>query len=292
MNSEQAKNSININEYLINIGIKPVSQNRNHLRYLSPFRKERTASFDVDHIKNTFIDWGTGQTGTIIDLVMILSNTDVSGALEILSKYRPEEPLKDIFSFSPANKTIEKEQPKNLKILTVSPVRKLFLLEYLENRQISRKTTRFYLHQITYTIGSSKPWQALGFKNDRNGYELRNKYFKGCTSKYFTTIQGRFNDQLNIFEGFMDFLSAIELGKINVPKFDCLILNSVALKEKTIELVSKYQRLNLFLDNDRAGAQTAKYFKSIHTNIIDYSNIYYPEQKDLNDFLIQVKSKK
>jgi len=286
MNCNQAK-QIKIESFLSSRGINPDKsfQNSESLFYKSPFRDEKTPSFKVYTTNNVWYDHGSGEGGNILDLVMLMENCDLKQALEYLAAQNFEP-----FLFSPAKETPEKEQPQNLKIIDESMVRALFLLKYLEERQISRKIARLYLHQITYTIGSSQPWKSLGFKNDRNGYELRNKYFKGCTSKYFTTIPGSQNNQLNIFEGFMDFLSAMELSKTDIPKFDCLVLNSVAMKEKAFYLVCKYERINLFLDNDKAGEQAVKYFRSIHDNVVDFSKIYYPGQKDLNDFLIMVKN--
>ncbi len=48
----------------------------------------------------------------------------------------------------------------------------------------------------------------MGFKNNFGGFELRNKYFKGSSSpKEITLISNNSPDRLNVFEGFMDFLS-------------------------------------------------------------------------------------
>jgi DNA primase len=286
MNCNQAK-QIKIESFLSQRGINPVkiAHNNESLFYKSPFRDEKTPSFKVNTVDNVWYDHGAGEGGKILDLVMIMENCDLKQALEYLAaqNFTP-------FLFSQAKEPTEKEQPKNLKILSVTPVRAKVLLEYLEKRKISRKTAHLYLHQVTYTFGKYE-YKSLGFKNDRDGYELRNSFFKNCTSKYFTTINGTHNDQLNIFEGFMDFLSAIELGGTETPKFDCLILNSVSMKEKTFDLIGKYDKINLFLDNDKAGEQAAKYFRSIHDNVVDYSKEYYPNQKDLNDYLIMVKNK-
>ncbi len=50
-------------------------------------------------------------------------------------------------------------------------------------------------------------------------------------------------DECLVFEGFMDFLSAVTLGVTG--NADCLVLNSVANVEKAAELLDGYGRIGL-----------------------------------------------
>jgi hypothetical protein len=50
---------------------------------------------------------------------------------------------------------------------------------------------KYYCKEIHYHIGE-KQYKAIGFKNDKDGWELRNPYWKGGTNpKTITTIEGR-----------------------------------------------------------------------------------------------------
>ena len=214
---------------------------------------------------------------------MKMENTDLSGSLELLAS-------KNIKPFLFYQQKTQPTQIRQTKIISIKQLTSPDLIKYVTARKISTHIAIKYLQEITYSIWISKnkeykTYRALGFKNDTGGYELRNKYYQGCTSKYFTTIKGERQSQINIFEGFFDFLSSIVLSSTNKLKFDVLILNSVALKEKTIEIVQKYDQLNLFLDNDNAGEEATKYFQSIHNNVRDYSKELYLIYNDLNDYL-------
>jgi len=93
--------------------------------------------------------------------------------------------------------------------------------------------------------------------------------------------------EFTIFEGFMDFLSALTYYKINKFKSDIIILNSVANKSKVAQILlsNEYKKIYLFLDNDKAGIDTKKELYNINHNCIDCSNIYKPH-KDFNDFFL------
>ena len=81
----------------------------------------------------------------------------------------------------------------------------------------------------------------------------------------------------------MDYLSLMMLG-LGYDE-DYLVLNSVALLERSFGFLDKYKRINCYLDNDGAGKRTLetlriRYGEKIH----DYSG-FYAGYKDLNEFL-------
>ena len=67
MNIEQAK-SIPIPQIMERIGVAPFRENEREIRYLSPLRQERTASFHVHRVRNVWYDFGEGKGGNSIDL--------------------------------------------------------------------------------------------------------------------------------------------------------------------------------------------------------------------------------
>ena len=287
MNCSQAK-QIKIEDFLRSINIHPDKSRRagTSLIYKAPYRNETNASLEVNTVKNIWYDHGTGTGGNILDLVMEIKQTDLKGTLEYLASKNFEP-----FSFYQQKEPAGMIQDKKIEIIRVKPIIDPALIGYIKERKISFSIASRYLKEIIYKIWNNqindyKIYWALGFKNDQSGWELRNKYFKGCTSKHYTTIPGKKNEQLNIFEGFFDFLSALELSKTHKLKFDSLILNSIALKRKTLKLISEYKKLNLFLDNDPSGIEAVSFYQKNHKIVKDFSVILYPyPYTDLNEFL-------
>ncbi|MCD8440887.1 toprim domain-containing protein, partial [Tenacibaculum finnmarkense] len=97
---------------------------------------------------------------------------------------------------------------------------------------------------------------------------------------------------INVFEGFIDFLSYLEI-KENLVFENYLILNSLSNKNKALVELKKYSKINLFLDNDLAGNKAAILLKKElnfkgDIKIVDYSTIY-KKHKDFNDYWVANK---
>ena len=132
---------------------------------------------------------------------------------------------------------------------------------------------------------------ALAFPNNAGGYELRSARFKGTHgAKGITLIESpeHPNATLSIFEGFMDMLSAVELGLLPKEGSCVLVLNSAAMRERAAEFTRErtFQDIHLYLDNDEAGKQLVVYFREQfpETHIEDRSALY-ATNKDLNEYL-------
>ncbi len=125
------------------------------------------------------------------------------------------------------------------------------------------------------------------------GYELRNPMFKGCISPKdisCVSLSGKKQDTCCVFEGFVDFLSA--LGLRTVADEDCLVLNSVSNLERSYAVLEGYSKIRCFLDRDRAGI-TALETLTIHfgNKVTDCSGLY-DGFKDLNEYLTKTKENK
>ena len=176
-----------------------------------------------------------------------------------------------------------------MELVSVKPITHPKLLQYLAERGLKKsdvlqeKSDVFsFLWEISYKI-SDKTFFALGFANDAGGWELRNPYFNGCMApKSISTIKGKDGERLQIFEGFMDFLSWRKLH----PEIDAdsIVLNSLALLPKVIPLITSYTSIECFLDNDVAGRKAFDQLKCSCPHIIDGS-VRYQAHKDLNEWL-------
>ena len=180
------------------------------------------------------------------------------------------------------------EQP-TFENVEISRLESPILLNYLADRGIPRDIAQRYCAQVDYTL-HGKRYYAIGFENKAHGYELRNPFFKGAYPPKNITHIANGNTRCNVFEGFIDFLSAERLG-YNDGK-DSVVLNSVSNLNKAIPYLQHYPLVLTYLDNDVAGrAALAKLQREFGDKVTDKSSLY-PQHKDLNDYLMSLTPKK
>lgn len=281
LNCEKARN-ISIVKTLENLGYFPKRKTEKEAWFLSPFRSETQASFKVDLSINRWYDHGEGLGGNILDLIMLLKGYSISEVLSFLSNDI------NLFFFHQQENLVSKTVT-NENVLDYSEqmqnkcLEHKALIEYLKSRSIPKEIARIYCTEIHYER-KEKKYFAIGFKNNKGGYELRNKYFKGCIHrKDITTIKNGSN-QIVVFEGFLDFLSYKTLYKTEHLNEDYIILNSTALVKKIIPNLKIYTTIYLCLDNDEAGDKSTTLIKKNLNGVID-CRITYSSYKDLNEYL-------
>ena len=275
---------ISITDYLQQQGYAPARVQGIHYWYYSPLRNERTPSFKVNTERNQWYDFGSGEHGDIIDLVCALHRCTTSEAIRLLSGAK--QVAHQEFSFGGKRKFSERK----LEILSAQPLSNPYLLRYLAARAIPLPVASAYCSEVLFQ-NMKRTYYAIGFANDALGWEIRNMYFKGCIApKAITTIK-RESDRLQIFEGFMDFLSLQTLHPSSTC--DAIVLNSLALLPRIQEKIKGYKQVKSFLDNDDAGRKSFEVLKQFYPQIIDGS-VRYRTYKDLNEWLVsksQLKEK-
>ena len=167
------------------------------------------------------------------------------------------------------------------------------LIAYLQERGINIGLAKRECRELRF-MNADKPYFAIGFPNMAGGYEVRNRYFKGCVApKDITHIrqQGGQRCMCYLFEGFMDYLSFLTIRVENNPQHprldtqDYIILNSVSNLAKAESILETYTQVGCFLDNDTAGRNTCKKLKEKFGERLLDKSMYYREYKDLNDYL-------
>ena len=280
MNYEEIKRRISIRTYLAAQGINPRWECGNRGMYLSPLRKERTASFSVSYDKNLWHDFGTGEGGSIIDLVARMEGCSEAEAARRLAAGEHgtlvpihAEPL-----------IVNELTPSRLTILSDRELTHPALLGYLTGRGIDPTIARTYCREVRYTTGG-KEYFAIGFRNDAGGWELRNPRFKGSsTPKNITTLDNG-NDTAMVFEGFIDFLSYLSLKANPSPSIDSTVLNSVTNLPKAVPFLARHRIVHAFLDNDNAGRKAlARLEESLPSSEVIDQSVFYRDHKDLNDY--------
>lgn len=267
---------ISITDYLQQQGYSPTRVQGIHFWYCSPLRNESTPSFKVNTERNQWYDFGTGEHGDIIDLVRALQHCTMNEAIELLGGVK--QVAHQEFSFGGERKISERK----LKILSAQPLSNPYLLRYLAARAIPLPVASAYCSEVLFQ-NMKRTYYAIGFANDALGWEIRNMYFKGCIAPKAVTTIKRGADRLQIFEGFMDFLSWQTLNPSSTC--DAIVLNSLALLPRIKEQIAGYREVESFLDNDDAGHKSFAVLKQMLPQIVDGA-VRYREHKDLNEWLV------
>lgn len=281
MNSKQAKR-ISIITFLEALSILPAKINSKSATYYSPFRHERNPSFKVDILKNLWFDHGERKGGNIIDLGIKLLNCSLSELLKRIENLglEPGYINKDIMQ---SNKSTTSGE---LKVLKVSPLTDINLLNYIKSRGVDLKIATTFCKQARYSVGDMV-FLSIAFQNSKGGYELQNvKGEKYCSSpKWITHIKNN-SGLVTIFEGYMDFMSLLTMEIVEFRSSDYIVLNSVNLLKEIPGILSNYQTVHLYLDTDGPGVNATKWIlnQKIDTCIFDKSDLY-KDYDDLNELL-------
>ncbi len=277
--------SIPLATFLSQLGHYPVKTQGNRLWYKSPLRQEHTASFKVQTDINCWYDFGIGKGGNIIDLAAELYHSnDLRYLMDCIARCVSVPSSHTVASFSP-----QRHSAPSFTDTEVVPLRHHVLVAYLQERGIPAQIAAEHCKQIHYSC-RGKRYYAVGFANESSGYETRNKYFKGCIAPKDISLR-RIRDgpstDVAVFEGFIDYLSALTLGIIQ--GMDAIILNSVSNVGKAIKYLRDYNTINCYLDNDNAGKSAFATISDEFGNVIDRSFLY-TWFNDLNEYLTQSKN--
>ena len=139
-------NNISIKDYLNSLGIQPVTEKGNYGMYRSPLREDNTPSFKVDYNANLWCDYGTGEGGTLIDLVMKQHGCNAYGAI-----CRLEQGNTASFSFHGKDlpeRDTKRQAASPIEIRQIQPLQNPALMRYLQERGISPGTAAPYLSLI------------------------------------------------------------------------------------------------------------------------------------------------
>lgn len=295
MNIDHAK-AIPISEILTKLDIHPKRISVDKTLYSSPLRKEKTPSFWIYPKTNSWYDYGTGQGGDLVDFVRhylkaTKEDHTTADALRWIKNMALSEMILPEVQFQ-TNVITATEPP--LSVRCEKPIEHLALIHYLTNRGVTLELGKEHLSEVTIDNNATgKSFFALGFKNEENGYELRNPFFKGSTKpKTISFIRG---DQLpakriHIFEGFMDYLSAVTRFGQDYLEGDSIVLNSVSCLPKAYPFIQNYgyQHICSWMDNDKAGNNTGRLLSEFLKTQDDIQHIrmnqIYAPYKDVNEW--------
>lgn len=284
MNAKTA-NSIPIQQYLEYRGIIPTKHFNGYLMYKSLTREEKTASMKVDTSLNLWVDFGASNSGgTLVDLVLSLNpKFSISDALNNISETIKEIDLRS-FSFQKQEKKVP--AISSIEIIAVEPIiHNLKLCEYIKQREIDFMLANQFVKSVKYRY---KEWvfYAIGNRNEK-GWSLRSPKFKGCTAQSYSLYTNN-STKVCVFEGIFDFLSFITINHNTVMMSDYIILNSIVNINSCIEILRRYNDVQLYLDNDFSGRNTTKLIvEKIGKKTVTNNSSQYKLYKDFNEYHIE-----
>lgn len=189
--------NIGIQQFLARRDILPKYERNGYGMYLSPLREERTPSFKVDYVRNLWYDFGLGEGGTLLTLVMRLERCDSRETVRRLQNGEKRDT--GVASLSPeigqrpvaggVSPVVRPAAVPALRILSDAPLRHPALVGYLSSRGIVPSDATAFCREVRYEV-LGRAFFAVGFRNDAGGWELRSARFKGGSSpKYITTLK-------------------------------------------------------------------------------------------------------
>ncbi|MGI4759894.1 MAG: toprim domain-containing protein [Janthinobacterium lividum] len=278
--------------------------------YTSPFRPdEKTPSFVVSEVKNVWADFGAaprpGQKvagGDVLQLIMALTGFDLPLARQTLRAWAADlaTPAELALPRVAAGQTFTSGQTTFTDV-RVEPLSWKPLVEYLLGRGINwglvqqSQRTLAHLQQIFYQVAGKpreKPYFGLGWKTSA-GWEVRSKNFQGTIGgKGLTWLPGREPGVL-VFEGFLDYLSALTYYQRPYFPQTVLVLNSASLIVEALPQLLEAPQVHWFGDNDQAGERALWLLRqALPPGRLVTHNEVYRGYKDFNDFLTKTPPSK
>ena len=183
-----------------------------------------------------------------------------------------------------------KEIKKGVDVIQSSDIVDADLIDYIKLRKLDPTLVSKYCEQLAVKFPNSKSNPdrvhiAMGFKNKDGGYEIRNDFLKiAVTPKTWTLIEGEDHSEINVFEGFMSYISTLQYYGIEKMKGDVIVMNSLAFYSHIIDIAQNKRRTNLYLDYGKVGDEKTMLMRSSIKGSFDCRS-FFKGYEDPNDLL-------
>jgi len=283
LNAKELKEQGSIVDLLTRLGFQPVKKTAKEHVYRSMLRDSDTKpSFSVNDELGVWYDHGTGKGGNIIDFGLAYWKQ--------LSFHEVIEKIQEVCTISAGiEKRVRTRKPVKIPHYVIEDIKDIgthpAITNYLKNRGVFA-VAGSGLYEVYYYVkdleGRQKCFFAAGWENESGGWEVRNKYFKGCLgTKAISFVPGH-EKQLCVFEGYINYLS----WKCENPEAgqSILVLNSLALLKAGIAKAKEFSSIDVYFDRDAPGHTATKEFIKSLPYATDRSESYL-SYNDYNDKL-------
>lgn len=280
------KEQVTVAGLLARLGYQPAKPGGRELVYRSMLRDgDRSPSFSVNDALGVWYDHGTGKGGNVIDFGLaywpdLTFKEVVQKIWEVAQQAVPAVAV----SLQPAGRRRRAQKLPHYQVEEVKPIINNPLIKhYLKNRGVLQLAAE-RLQEIYYCVEDEKHQRkhffAAGHQNELGGWEVRNKYFKGCLGKKALTIIAGDARRVVLFEGYFDYLSWCYEHPDD--RATVVILNTLSLLEAAIKVAMRYPQVDCYFDHDKPGRQATRTFLKALPYASDRSAIYIGHH-DYND---------
>lgn len=284
LNASELKSQSSIVELLARLGFQPVPRRGRENMYRSMLRDDdSTPSFSVNDELGVWYDHGTGKGGNIIDFGLAFWKT--LNFQEVVLR------INEIFGQAIPQHRVEIRPRVALKLphYRVEDVKPIgthpAITAYLKGRGVFNQA-KGCLKEVYYFVedekGLKKHFFAAGWQNEHGGWEVRNRYFKGCIGQKGITFINGHAKNVAVFEGYLDYLS----WKYENPGVDhsIIVLNSLTMLRAAIGKAKAFSSIDIYFDRDKPGVQHTRELIKCLPYATDRSNVY-EAHNDYNDKL-------
>jgi len=293
LNVNEIKEKVSLLGLLKNLGFTPQKVSGGEHFFLSMLREEYTASLCVNDKLGVWFDHGGAgvsgiRSGSVIDFA--LAYWYPSGFPEVLHKILEYANVSIDALESMSSGEVKKERPIRVPRYEIERMEELggnaAISGYLDSRGIG-SVAKDHLYEIYYSVLDDRDrlrrYFASGWPNENGGWEVRNKYFKGCLGHKGVSFLEGSAKRLSVFEGYFDFLS----WRVEHPKdpASVLVLNSLSMLQTAKARAVKFDVVELYFDHDKAGrAATGEFVSDL--DISRDNSWVYAGFKDYNEKLV------
>jgi len=279
LNSTELKQQVSIVALLEHLGFQPKKRSGGNLLYISMLRDSDTnPSFSVNEAKGVWFDHGMGKGGNIIDF-----------GLEFWRPATVKEVILKLNGFygvevgeTPLSAARAVHRPRlatKLPHYQIEELKELgnnwAITKYLKSRGVWN-IPNSGIKEVYYYIEDEKKvrkqFYSAGWQNENGGWEVRNPNFKGCLGRKGITFVPGNNQNLAVFEGYLNYLSW-KLENKNL-RDNVLVLNSLSFLKAGIARSQSFDHINIFFDLDASGVQATQTFRQAVPRAIDCSRAY------------------
>ena len=271
----------------------------NATSYKLNLRDEKHASAFISLLNGKWIykDFGSGENGTIENIVMIANRRSYKDALTYcLSVLNKNEPIARN-SLTYTNLAKVKPSLKSKVIQVKEPCDYTSILTYLKSRKIIKIPPEFKAIEGVYYNKNNEPKKVfgVGVLNDTGGADLHFLKKLGdlktmnLGAKDISFFKRENASKLAIFESKMDYGASFQ--HIDFSDSDILIANSTSNLHKVVKLLQEasYSTITIFQQNDLQGRKFAREIVK-QANIKSFDYIHYQDDEeglDVNDLLLK-----
>jgi hypothetical protein len=256
LNLKELKEQSSIVDLLSKLGYKPARKYGREQFYYSMLRdSDSKPSFSVNDELGVWFDHGTRKGGNIIDFGLAYWKQ--------LNFKQVVEKLQEICSLTIEPKHQRPRRAVKVPHYIVEETKDLgthpAITDYLRSRCVY-DVAKANLSEVYYYVedekGLVKHFFAAGWLNESGGWEVRNKYFKGCLGRKAISFIPGHPKKVALFEGFINYLSwrseHLEADQ------SIVVLNTLALLNSGVAKAKEFSSIDVYFDRDQSGLIATK----------------------------------